>query len=429
MNTTPDIPAATTRMTRVRWWILGLLFFGTTLNYLDRMVMGILAPDLQKQYLISDVQYAYIQSAFAMAYAFSQVLSGRMLDWIGIRTGYALALAAWSLSSMSHALARGAMGFGIMRGLLGISESPAFPAAAKAVAEWFPRRERAFAFGFINAGTNMGVILASAMVPWLAVKFGWQWAFIGTGAIGFIALALWIPIYKKPAEQPGVSAAELAHINSDPPEPVIKLRWLTLIRCRQTWAFAAGKFLTDSMWWFYMAWFAKYLNKTYGVDLLHIGLPLVVIYLICDVGSVGGGWFSSTLIKRGYTVNRARKTAFLICALCVMPIFFAQKITTLWPAVLLLGLVTAGHQGFSSNLYTLVSDMFPRQAVASVAGFGGMCGYFGASLFQLVVGYSVEKHHNYTVPFVCAGSAYIIALGVIHLLAPRLEPARLDRPS
>jgi MFS transporter, ACS family, hexuronate transporter len=425
MNRPPDNQAGASRMTRVRWWILGLLFLGTTLNYLDRMVTGILAPDLQRQYLISDVQYGYIQSAFAFCYAFGQVFSGRLLDAIGTRTGYALSLAAWSIAAMFHAVARGFVGFRIVRALLGISESPAFPAAAKAVAEWFPRSERAFAFGFINAGTNMGVIVASALVPWLAVTYGWQWAFIITGAMGFFVFALWLPIYKKPAEHPGVSAAELAHINRDPAEPAFKLRWLALIRCRQAWAFAAGKFLTDSMWWFYMTWFPKFLNTNYHVDLLHIGLPLVVIYVICDLGSIGGGWLSSTLIKRGCTVNLARKTALCASASLVMPVFFAQNITSLWAAVLVLGLVTAGQQGFSSNLFTLVSDMFPRQAVASVAGFGGMCGYFGASLFQLVVGYSVEKHHNYTAPFFYAGSAYLIALAVIHALAPRLEPARI----
>ncbi len=409
----------------MRWWILGLLFFSTTLNYLDRMVTGVLAPDLQKQYAISDVQYGYIQSAFALFYAFGQAFSGRLLDIIGTRIGYALSLAAWSGASMLHAVAHGFLGFRVVRALLGVAESPAFPAAAKAVAEWFPRRERAFAFGFINAGTNMGVIFASAMVPWLTVHYGIGSAFVVTGAIGFVALALWIPIYKKPSEHPGVSPAELAYINSDQEEPPFKLPWLTLVRCRQTWAFALGKFLTDPMWWFYMTWFPKYLNKNYGVDLLHIGLPLVAIYFISDLGSVAGGWLSSSLIKRGWTVNLARKTALFVSLLFVLPIFFAENITSLWGAVLVLGMVTAAQQGFSSNLFTLVSDMFPRQAVASVAGFGGMCGYFGASLFQLVVGYSVEKHHNYAVPFVCAGSAYLIALGLVHLLAPRLEPARI----
>ena len=416
------------RMTRVRWFILALLFFGTSLNYLDRQVMGILAPDLQLKYTISDTEYGYIQAAFAFCYAFGQLFSGRMLDAIGTRMGYALSLGAWSIAAMFHAVARGAWGFGIVRGFLGISESPAFPAAAKAVAEWFPRRERAFAFGFINAGTNMGVIFASAFVPMLAGKDAvhWEWAFIVTGGIGLIALLFWIPSYKTPAQHPRVNAAELAYINSDPPEPAIKPGWLVLLTSRQAWAFAAGKFLTDSMWWFYMAWFPKYLNKTYHLDLLHSMLPLVTIYIICDIGSLGGGWISSSMIKRGFTVNRARKTALFISALCVLPVIFAQNITTLWPAVLVLGLVAAGHQSFSSNLYTLPSDMFPRQAVAAVAGFGGMCGYFGASLFQVVVGKSVDKYHNYTIPFVCAGLAYLVALGAIHLLAPRLEPARLE---
>jgi ACS family hexuronate transporter-like MFS transporter len=426
MPDSPFTPTERGRTSRVRWWILTLLFLGTTLNYLDRMVMGILAPGLQKEYFISDIQYSYIQSAFAFCYAFGQMASGKWLDRIGTRLGYALALAGWSISSMLHALVSGAWGFGIMRVFLGVTESPAYPAATKAVAEWFPRRERAFAFGFINAGTNMGVIAASLTVPWLASTYGWQWAFIGTGATGFFALLLWIPIYKNPGEHPGVSAAELAHINSDPPEPAGAPRWLDLVSSRQAWAFAMGKFLTDSMWWFYMTWLPKYLDHEYHLDLLQVGLPLVVIYLICDVGSIGGGWLSSALIKRGATVNRARKTAMLVCAVGALPIIFAQQITGVWPAILVLGLVTASHQGFSSNLFTLVSDMFPRRAVATVTGFGGTWGYFGASLFQIVVGYSVEKMHNYTVPFFCAGIAYLLALLVIQLLAPRLTPANLE---
>jgi ACS family hexuronate transporter-like MFS transporter len=428
MSASPLNPdPAQARMTHFRWVILGLIFFGTTLNYLDRLVMGILAPDLQRQYHISDVQYGYIQSAFALSYALGQLLSGRFLDKIGTRIGYAVALTGWSFASMLHAVAAGPWSFGIMRALLGVTESPAFPAAAKSLAEWFPRRERAFAFGFINAGTNMGAILAPAIVPWLASTYGWQWAFIGTGAVGFLLLVLWIPMFKTPGEHPKVSATELAHINSDPPDPAIKPRWLTLLSCRQAWAFAMGKFLTDSMWWFYMTWFPKFLNKEHNLNLLQIGLPLVIIYLMSDVGSISGGWLSSSLIKRGVTVNRARKTALFVCALGVMPIMFAQNVTGLWTAVLLLGLATASHQGFSSNLYTLVSDMFPRQAVGSVAGFGGTWGYFGASLFQIVVGHVVQKQNNYVVPFVCAGVAYIAAFGVIHLLAPRLEPAKLEK--
>jgi ACS family hexuronate transporter-like MFS transporter len=414
-------------MTRFRWVILGLVFLGTTLNYLDRLVMGILAPDLQLQYGISNAQYGYIQSAFALSYAAGQLIAGGLLDAFGTRIGYAVALTAWSISSMLHAFARGPLSFGVMRALLGMSESPAFPAATKTLAEWFPRRERAFAFGFVNAGTNMGAILAPAVVPWLAVNYGWQWAFVGTGMIGFLWLGLWIPLYRRPHEHPHVSPAELAFINSDPPEPVAHVAWATLLTYRQSWAFAIGKFLTDSMWWFYMTWLPKFLHDRHDLDLLHIGVPLIVIYVMADIGSIAGGWLSSAMIKRGIGVNRARKTAMLMCALGVLPIISAQSVTGLWSAVLILGLATASHQGFSTNLYTLVSDMFPKRAVASVAGMGGTCGYAGASLFQIVVGHLVVgSHPNYLVPFICASLAYLIALGAIHLLAPRLAPAIVD---
>ncbi|MEO7189725.1 MAG: MFS transporter [Vicinamibacterales bacterium] len=439
-------------MTRFRWVILALVFCAATINIMDRMVVGILAPDLQRIYQIDNRHYGYIQSAFAMSYAAGQLMSGGILDRFGTRIVFAVALAGWSAAAMLHAAARGAWSFIFMRGLLGVSESPAFPAAAKTVAEWFPRRERAFAFGFVNAGTNMGAILAPTVVPLLAGKdaIHWQWTFIATGAVGFIWLLFWIPLYRKPEEHPRVNAAELAHIHSDPPEPITHVAWSSLLATRQAWAFGVGKFLTDSMWWFYLTWVPKFLHDHYKVDLLHIGLPLVTIYLMSDIGSVGGGWISSAMIRHGATVNRARKTALFISSLMVVPIVFAQNIPEwfvgslgavsevlpatlqfdpkLWSAVLILGLATAGHQGFSSNLYTLVSDMFPKRAVGSVAGFGGSCGYAGASIFQIVVGFLVASQNpNYIVPFVCAGSAYLVAFGMIHLLAPRLQPAIVDR--
>ena len=414
------------RLIGIRWWILALVFCATTLNYLDRMVMGILAPGLQKEFQITDSQYGYIQSAFALSYAISQVFSGRWLDVVGTRMGYAVSLCAWSLASALHAAASNAWGFGIIRSLLGITESPAFPGAAKILAEWFPRRERAFAFGFVNAGPSMGAIGASVLAPWLAATYGWRWAFIVTGALGIFVLLLWVPLYRTPGTHRWVSTSELAYIHSDPPEPVVNATWMSLVATRQAWAFAVAKFLTDSMWWFYMTWFPKYLNKTFNLNVLQLGLPLVAIYVICNVGSIGGGWFSSVLIKRGFSVNAARKSALLFCAVGVLPILIAHRAGSLWTAVLLLGLVTAAHQGFSSNLYTLVSDMFPRYAVGSVAGLGGMCGYFGASLFQLVVGYCVEKQQNYSIPFLCAGLAYFAAVAVIHVLSPRLAPALLS---
>ena len=415
------------RMTSFRWVILGLVFLGTTLNYLDRLVMGILAPDLQVQYHISNVQYGYIQSTFALSYAFGQLVAGGLLDRFGTRVGYAVSLAAWSVASMFHAFARGPLSFGLARGLLGVSESPAFPAATKTLAEWFPRRERAFAFGFVNAGTNMGAILAPAVVPWLAVNYGWQWAFVGTGLIGFLWLGLWIPLYRTPHDHPRVSPAELALITSDPPEPLVHIPWASLLQYRQSWAFATGKFLTDSMWWFYMTWLPKFLHDRHGLDLLHIGLPLILIYVMADIGSIAGGWLSSSMIRQGVSVNRARKTAMLLCGIGVLPIMFAQSVSGMWTAVVILGIATASHQGFSTNLYTLVSDMFPKRAVASVAGIGGTCGYFGASLFQILVGYLVVgTRPNYFVPFLCASLAYLIAIGVIHLLAPRLTPAIVE---
>jgi MFS transporter, ACS family, hexuronate transporter len=413
-------------MTHFRWVILVVVFVGTTLNYLDRSIMGVLATPLQEQYGISDVQYGYIQSAFAFSYALAQTISGGLLDRFGARLVYAVALASWSVSAMLHALARGAWGFGLARALLGVSESPNFPAATKIIAEWFPQRERALAFGFVNAGTNMGAIVAPAVVPVLASTFGWQWAFIGLGAIGLVWLCVWIPVYRSPQEHPAVSVEELALIQSDPPEPTVKVPWLNLLGYRQAWAFGVAKFLTDSMWWFYITWLPKFLHKQYGLDLLHIGAPLVTIYFMSDMGSISGGWISSSLIKRGASVNRARKTALLICAVCVLPILFAEQASSQWIAVLILGLATAAHQGFSSNLFTLVSDMFPRRAVGSVAGFGGMCGYVGAALFQIIVGYSVERQHNYFVPFLCASMAYIVAVICIQLLVPRVEPAFVD---
>jgi MFS transporter, ACS family, hexuronate transporter len=423
----PRESALERKVSHFRWVVLALVFLATTVNYLDRMVMGILAPDLQRLYAITDVQYGYIQSAFALSYAIGQLASGHFIDRVGVRLGYGCALIAWSISSMLHGVARSAWGFGVMRVFLGVSESPNFPAATKTLSEWFPKKERAFAFGFVNAGTNMGAVLAPAVVPWLANTWGWQWAFIGTGAIGFAWIFFWFPLYRPPAQHPRVSPAELALINSDPPEPAEKIPWLTLFTFREAWAFALGKFLTDSMWWFYITWAPKFLYTHHNLNLVKIGPPLIMIYLMSDVGSVAGGWFSSRLIKNGYSVNRARKLALFICACGMLPIIFAQYVSQLWMAVLILGLATASHQGFSSNLYTLVSDMFPKNSVASVAGFGGTWGYIGASLFQVFVGYMVQDKGNYTGPFLCAGVAYLVAFGAIHSLAPRIAPIQLRR--
>lgn len=433
METPPS--ATEPKRSNFRWVVLFLLFFATTINYLDRMVLGILAPDLQKLYNISDSQYGDIHAAFSLCYAVGQLVCGRILDVIGVKAGFAVALIAWSVASVLHAFARTPGHFTWARGLLGVAESPNFPACTKCVSEWFPRKERAFAFGFINAGTNMGALLAPIMVPWLALRWGPQAAFIVTGSIGLVWLFLWLPLYQAPASHPKVNAAELAHIQSDPPESTVKLSWLTLFGYRAAWAFAIGKFLTDSMWWFFMSWFPKFLNTNYGLDLLKIGVPLVVIYLMADAGSIAGGWLSSWMIKHGATVNRARKTALFICALGVVPIIFAHQVKSLWVAVMIMGLATAAHQGFSSNLYTLVSDLYPRSSAASVAGFGGFAGYFGSFLFQGLVGrlvqggifFGITFEGSYRIPFLCAGLAYLVAFAVIHLLVPKIQQVQVKQ--
>ena len=418
--------------THFRWVILGLVFLGTTVNYLDRQILSILAPDLRDKYhLFTDAQYGYIQGAFALSYAIGQLISGRWIDWIGTRAGYAISLLAWSCMSMLHVLARTAMGFGIVRVGLGVAESPNFPAAVKTIAEWFPKRERAIAMGVINTGVLLGAILVPVTVPFITVHFGWRAAFIITGILGMSWLVLWLPIYRSPQDHPRVSAGELAHICSDPPEEPVKLRWITLLGYPQAWAFMIGKLITDPLWWFYMTWFANYLNRHHGLNLTKLGPPLFIIYLIASVGSMAGGWLSSAMIHRGWSVNTARKTALLICAVIVTPMVFATRVQSVWMTVLLLGLAVAAHQGFSSNLYTLVSDLFPRAAVGSVSGLGGCCGY-GASFFtSILTGLVVERwtHQNYAVLFAIAGSGYLVAFLIIQILSPKLEPANLSELS
>jgi ACS family hexuronate transporter-like MFS transporter len=412
--------------TKFRWVILALVFFAITINYIDRMVISILAPGLKKEYGISEEAYGYITAAFALSYALGQSVSGRWLDWIGVRIGYAVALGGWCIASMLTGFAKSPLGFGVARGLLGVTESPAYPAAIKTLAEWFPKRERALAMGVANAGANVGAVAAPLAVPWLAINYGWQWAFIVTGGVGLLWLFAWLPLYRKPAEHPRVNAAELAHINSDPPDPPGNVRWARLLGKRQTWSFAVGKFLTDPIWSFYLFFLPSFFAAKYGVDLKNIGLPLVVIYVMADVGSIAGGWLSSAMIKRGFDVNAARKLTLLLCALAVTPVVFAANAPDKWVAVLLVGVAVAAHQGFSSNLYTLVPDMFPRRAVGSVAGLGGTFGYAGTTLFMSLVGLILGRWTNgdYFPVFVIAASAYLVAFAAIHLLAPRLEAAQ-----
>ncbi len=409
---------------RYRWAICALLFFATTINYIDRQVLGILSKDLQLAFGWSEIDYGNIVAAFNAAYAVGLLIAGRLVDRFGTKIGYSVALIFWSLAAMAHALAQSAFGFGMARAALGLGEAGNFPAAIKTVAEWFPKKERAFATGIFNAGSNVGAIVAPLTVPWIAINYGWRWAFILTGAIGFLWLIFWIPMYAKPEVHPRVNQAELDYIQSDPPDPpAAKIPWLQLIPHRQTSAFAIGKYMTDPIWWFYLYWIPNFLRQNHGLDLSTIGPPLIAIYLIADVGSIGGGWLSSNFIKRGWTVNRGRKTAMLICALAVTPIIFASNVKNLWVAVGLIGLAAAAHQGWSANLFTTASDMFPRRAVGSVVGIGGMSGAIGGATMAVATGVILQSTGgNYRIVFTIAGSAYLVALLVIHLLAPRLEP-------
>ncbi|MBV9467886.1 MAG: MFS transporter [Abitibacteriaceae bacterium] len=410
---------------KYRWTICALVFFATTINYIDRQVLAILAPTLQKSIGWDDIQYGNILAAFQASYAIGLVTVGGLIDRIGTRRGYALILTLWSIASMGHGLARSVFGFGLARFALGLGEAGNFPAGVKTIAEWFPKRERALATGILNAGSNTGAIAAPILVPIITLKFGWQAAFVCTGALGFLWLAAWLPIYRDPEVHPRLSPAEFEHIRSDPAEPTAKIPWVQLLGYRQTWAFAVGKGLTDPIWWFYLTWTPKFMDTNYHINLKTIGPPLVAIYLMADLGSVAGGWLSCALLKRGWHVNAARKTAMLICALCVVPVMLAAKASNIWLAVLLIGLATAAHQGFSSNLFTLVSDMFPRRAVASVCGIGGTLGAVLGFLFQIATGHIVQ-YIGYIPIFVMAGSAYLIALLLIQLLTPNLDPPPLD---
>jgi len=394
-------------------------------NYIDRQVIGILKPTLQAELRWSEIDYSNIVFAFQLAYALGLLAVGGVMDWLGTRKGFSLAVLVWSLAAMAHALARSVLGFSAARFALGLGESGNFPASIKTVAEWFPRKERALSTGIFNAGTNVGAMVAPLTVPWITVKYGWPWAFMATGALGFFWIVAWLALYRRPEEHSRLGAAELAYIRIDPPELETKLAWATLLPHRQTWAFALGKFMTDPIWWVYLFWVPDFLHKTHGVTLLQTGAPLVTIYLIADAGSVGGGWLSSALIQRGWSLNAGRKTAMLACALAVSPIVFASLASRLWVAVALIGLAAAAHQGWSANMFTLASDMFPRRAVASVVGIGGMAGAVGGMLIAKGVGYVLEFTGSYLPVFILAGSTYLLALGVVHWLAPKLEPARI----
>ncbi len=464
-KTTPENEAsATGRRGWFRWVICAVLFFATTINYIDRQIIGILKQTLEAQLGWSEKDYAQIVFSFQAAYAIGYLVGGRMMDWIGLRLGYALAVGLWSVAAVAHGWMRSVTGFCAVRAGLGLAEGGNFPAAIKTVAEWFPRQERALATGIFNAGSNVGALVTPILVPWLTLRFGWPAAFWVTGSLGFFWLCSWVWLYRHPATHPRLGQAELAHIQSDPPDPAVRVSWLALLACRPTWAFLLANFLVSPVWWFYLFWIPSFLNKQYHLNLQDLGAPLVAIYLFADVGSIGGGWLSSHWLKGGWSVNAARKTALLVCALCVVPIYTASSVSQLWLAVGLIGLAAAAHQGFSANLYTVVSDTVPRQYVSSVVGIGGMAGAIGGMIFAKIAGHVLQEGqlsqslyviasaagmagggglaagaggslfclpaqalvlqqgHAYQPLFVMASLAYLMALGLVHLLLPKMRP-------
>ncbi|MCX6630466.1 MAG: MFS transporter [Candidatus Solibacter sp.] len=410
---------------RYRWVICALLFFATTVNYMDRQVLGILAPTLQKEIGWSESQYGLIVTAFQAAYAIGLLGVGRMIDLVGTRVGYIISVIWWSLAAMAHAAARSAFGFGVARFALGLGEAGNFPAAVKVVAEWFPKKERALATGLFNAGSNVGAVAAPLLVPWLTLHYGWRWAFLVTGAVGFFWVFWWWAGYRAPQDHPRVSQNELDHIFSDPAEPTTPIPWMRLFAHRQTVGLVVARFITDPVWWFYLYWAPKFLDARHGIGLAQIGLPLVIIYVAADGGSVFGGWLSGYLLRRGWSVNAARKTAILVCISMITPIIFASYVSSSWMAVLLLSLATAGHQGWAANIFTIVSDMYPRRAVGSMVGICGFGGAVGGMLVASATGFLLEKTGSYLPIFILAGTSYFLALGIIHLSSPRLDPVKL----
>jgi ACS family hexuronate transporter-like MFS transporter len=424
-----DAPAEAPRVGHYRWLVCALLFTAATVNYVDRQVIGVLKPLLQHDLGYTEVDYGNIVTAFQAAYAIGMLTMGRLMDRLGTRRGFSIAVCFWSVAAAAHALASTVTGFSIARFALGFGEAGMFPASLKTIAEWFPKQERALATGIFNSGTNIGAIVCPLLVPWLASRWGWQAAFVVTGSIGGLWLLLWLTVYVPLAQNQRVSAAERAYIVQGNAPPGAPVAWRALLPHRQTWAYALAKFLTDPFWWLYLFWIPDFLHKRHGLNLLQVGAPLVVIYLLSDVGSIAGGWLSSRLMALGFGVNRARKTALLVCALAVTPILFASRVEGLWPAVGLIGLATAAHQGFSANLFTLSTDLFPARAVGSAVGIGGLAGAVGGMLIAQAAGHILSLTGSYTALFACAAFAYLSALTVIHLLVPTLTPVEFELSS
>ena len=413
---------------RVRWTICAMLFAATSINYMDRQVLGILKPTLQQSIGLSELHYSYVIAAFQAAYAIGLLIAGRVVDKLGSRIGYAIIMGVWSAAAIGHAFVNSALGFGVARFFLGLGEAGNFPAAIKTTTEWFPQTERSFATGIFNSGANVGAVLAPAIIPWIALRFGWRAGFLVTGLFSLSWIVWWITHYRRPSEHRTLSGPELMYIIGEAHEQQGgTVSWQRLFGFRQTWGFLLAKLLTDPIWWFYLYWLPSYFGERFHLNLSHLGLPLILVYNFSTVGSIGGGYLPILYARFGVQPTYTRVAAMLTCALLAVPMIFASRLHSEWVAIALLSLAAGAHQGWSANLFTTASDMFPRSAVGAVVGIGGMAGSVGGILFSLYVGRILELTHSYAVLFGIAGSVYLLALVILNLLAPGLRKVVLPQ--
>ena len=417
------------RTGRYRWAIIALLFFATTVNYIDRTMLGLLAPTLQTELNWNEDDYGNIVTAFQAAYALGFLFMGYVIDRFGPKIGYAIAISIWTIGHVAHGFGGSVASFMAARAVLGVGEAGHFPAVVRSSSEWFPQKERAYAIGWVNSGTTIGVIL-TAPTLWLFMQglgLGWRETFIYSGAFGVVLLGLWLWLYSNPRESGKVSEGELKWIEHDPPEKIEKIGWSRIVRKREAWAFATAKFLTDPVWFLMLFWLPKYFSTTYDVDLKVVLLPMILMYLLSDVGSIAGGWFSSRLIQQGRTPNFARKVTMIMAGLCVLPLLFVTGVSNMWLAVLLIGIALAGHQAFSTNLLSIPPDMFPKRAVGSVIGLGGFAGGIGGMIMAKSTGLVLDATQgNYTIIFAMCTTVYFLAVAAIHLLSPRLAKVEVQ---
>jgi MFS transporter, ACS family, hexuronate transporter len=413
----------------LRWQIVALLFFATTVNYIDRQIIGILKPYIAKDLGWNESDYGYIVTAFQVAYAIGLLTTGRILDKFGTRIGYLLSISVWSIAGMAHAAARGVVGFGAARFMLGIGEAGNFPAAVKTIAEWFPRKERAFATGIFNSGSTIGAIIAPVIVSAITIAFGWRWAFIITGALGFIWIILWLAFFHLPEKHPRITKDEYNYIIQDKDENSSpeQVKWVQLFKYRQTWAICSTRIISDWVWWFFLFWIPDFLSKTHGIALKEVVLPLIIIYAVSSVGGIMGGWLSSKFINMGKSVDFARKTTILICALIILPVMLVSQVHSLWIAVALISLAAAGHQGWASNIFTLISDIYPKNAVGSMMGLSGFAGAIGGALSASFVGILLESTGSYFLIFLIASSVYLTNWLIIKLFMKDIIPIKFKK--